>query len=195
MENAVRGARNAMNSWAKMDSRAEADGSFILGGNDLELLTRLCVSGSSHRKFLRQILVSADITAPLYWWKEYDTYKVGTTANSQSTMHKLHAKPITLEDFSHDKLEGASLDAMLALIETMERLRSEYVKTKDKPLWYALIQLLPSSYRQMRTCTMSYENLVNMRHDRKGHKLDEWSAFCGWIDTLPYSEKFLVTSN
>ncbi|MCL2702377.1 MAG: hypothetical protein FWE91_02050 [Defluviitaleaceae bacterium] len=191
MENAVRGARNAMNSWGNMDSRTEPDGTFVFGNADLELMTKLCAAGSSHRKFMRQIFVSADITAPLYWWKEYDTYKVGTTANSQSTMHKLHAKPITPADFSHDKLRGASLDAILALIEVMESLRLEYIKTKDKSLWYALIQLLPSSYRQMRTCTMSYENLVSMRRDRLGHKLEEWRVFCEWIESLPYANPLI----
>lgn len=190
LENAARGARNAMNSWGKIDSY-EGDFGYVLGEADLALLTKLCAAGASHRKFLRQIFVSVDITAPLYWWKEFDTYKVGTTANSQSTMHRLHSRPITLADFSHDKLGGAPLAAMTALIGTMEGLRADFVKTKDKALWYALVQLLPSSYRQLRTCTLNYENLRNIRFDREGHKLDEWRDFCNWIDALPYATEFL----
>ena len=192
IENAARGARNAFNSWDNMDSGPDSGGEFKLGPTDLALLMKLCAAGGSHGKFRRQIFVSVDITAPLYWWKEYDTYKVGTVANSQSTMHRLHAKPIVLEDFSHDKLSGPALKAMAALIETMEHLRKEFVKTKDKAHWYALIQLLPSSYRQMRTCTMNYENLVNMRRDRKNHRLDEWREFCDWADSLPYAKEFIA---
>lgn len=191
LENAVRGARNPMNSWGKMDSRLGPDGSYILGPEDLRLLSSLCVAGSTHRKFMRQIFVSADITAPLYWWKEYDTYKVGTTANSQSTMHKIHSKPFTTEDFSHDKMTPEALACLEGVIETLETLRVKYVKTKDKALWYSIIQLLPSSYNQMRTCSMNYENLMGMRRDRLGHKLEEWRVFVDWVEALPYSKELI----
>ncbi|MCL2407529.1 MAG: hypothetical protein FWC95_06325 [Defluviitaleaceae bacterium] len=184
-ENAVRGARNAMNSWHLSDSSVD-NGLFVMGEADLTLMKKLCKAGTSHRKFLRQIFVSIDITAPLYWWKEFDTYKVGTTANSQSTMHKLHAKPIARGDFSHDRMNPTALAALDRLIVTLEGLRKEFVATKDKDAWYSLIQLLPSSYNQMRTCTMSYENLANMYFDRKSHKLEEWRILCAEIASLPY---------
>lgn len=190
-ENAIRGARNAFNSWDKIDSYTNAAGEFILGENDSILMRKLCVSGSDHRKFLRQIFVSVDICAPLYWWKEYDTYKVGTTANSTSTMHRIHSKPFSPDDFSREKLTGEATDILNDLIAFLEKLRLKYNETKDKSVWYNIIQLLPSSYNQLRTCTVSYENLVNMYHARKSHKLDEWREFCGWIESLPYADKLI----
>ena len=160
--------------------------------NDLSLAGRLCRAGSDHRKFIRQILVSMDITAPLYWWKEFDTYKVGTVANSTSTMHKIHAKPFERADFSTDHMTPATLDKMDSLIEYLEGLRLQYVETKDKALWYDIIQLLPSSYNQMRTCTLNYENLINIHRARKAHKLEEWHTFCHWIESLPYADDLIV---
>lgn len=192
LENAIRGARNPMNSWAKSDSSYDNSGSFVLGPNDLDLARRLAKAGSDHRKYLRQIFVSVDITAPLYWWKEYDTYKVGTVANSTSTMHKLHAKPIELDDFSTDHLTDAAIEAMQSLISFLETRRLDFIATKDKAAWYDLIQLLPSSYNQMRTCTLNYENLINIYYARKNHKLDEWHTLCDWIRSLPYAEDLIL---
>lgn len=190
-ENALRGMRNPLASWDKGDSGVK-DGEFVLGPNDLDLAVRLCRAGGDHRKFLRQIFVSVDITAPLYWWKEYDTYKVGTVANSTSTMHKIHAKPITREDFSHDRLTPDSLRFLDVTVEYLETVRQEYLKEKDKRYWYDLIQLLPESYNQTRTCTMNYENLVNICRARKGHKLDEWHAFREeFAGKLPYAEQLI----
>ncbi len=191
-ENAVRGARNPLNSWAKSDSFYDADGNYILGENDLALAKKLAVAGSDHRKYLRQIFVSVDITAPLYWWKEYDTYKVGTVANSTSTMHKLHAKPIERSDFSTDRLSPPALSALDSLIEFLETRRLDFIETKDKAAWYDLIQLLPSSYNQMRTCTLNYENLINIYYARKNHKLDEWHTMCDWIRSLPYAKDLII---
>ncbi len=191
-DNAIRGARNPMNSWARGDSFFDGDGNFVFGENDLDLAKRLCAAGSDHRKFIRMIFVSADITAPLYWWKEFDTYKVGTVANSTSTMHKIHSKEFTREDFSIDKLDSASLEVMDGLIAYMEDVRKKYAETKDKSLWYDLIQLLPSSYNQMRTVTFNYENLRNMYFARKGHKLDEWHVFCDWVASLPYAKELIL---
>lgn len=185
-ENAIRGARNPMNSWDRMDSHTEADGSFVFGENDLGLAKRLCKAGSDHRKFIRQIFVSVDLTAPLYWWKEFDTYKVGTTANSTSTMHKIHAKAFELSDFSCEEMNAQATKSMASVVETLETLRCAYLESKDKQIWYSMIQLLPSSYNQMRTCTMSYENLVNMYFARRSHKLNEWHTYCAWIESLPY---------
>lgn len=191
-DNAMRGARNPLNSWAKSDSSFDGEGNYILGGNDLALARRLCQAGSDHRKFIRQIFVSVDITAPIYWWKEYDTYKVGTTANSTSTMHKIHSKAFSKDDFSIDHLTKEAEDAMDFLVDALEDIRLKYVETKDKKYWYSMIQLLPSSYNQMRTCTMTYENLVSMYYARKNHKLDEWHTFCHWVEELPYfSQLFL----
>ena len=187
MENAIRGARNPLNSWDRMDSGYDAAGVFRLGPNDLGLARRLCLSGGDHRKFIRQIFVSVDITAPLYWWKEYDTYKVGTVANSTSTMHRLHVKPFSRQDFSTDHMTPATLEKMDVLIAYLEDVRLQYVETKDKALWYDLIQLLPESYNQMRTCTMNYENLTNIYKARREHKLEEWREFCRWIESLPYA--------
>lgn len=187
-ENAIRGARNPMNSWAKSDSAYDDKGNYILGENDLALARKLCRAGSDHRKFVRQIFVSADITAPLYWWKEFDTYKVATVANSTSTMHKIHAKPFELADFSVDKLSDGALAAFRTYMDYMEATRRRFVETKDKRDWYDLIQLLPSSYNQLRTVTMNYETLINIYYARRAHKLDEWHVFCDWIRTLPYAD-------
>ena len=187
LENAIRGARNPMNSWAKSDSAYDAAGNYILGENDLALAKKLCRAGSDHRKFVRQILVSVDTTAPLYWWKEFDTYKVATVANSTSTMHKIHAKPFELSDFSVDKLSDGALAAFRQYMDYMEETRRRFVETKDKRDWYDLIQLLPSSYNQLRTVTMNYETLINIYYARRAHKLDEWHVFCDWILTLPYA--------
>ena len=188
MNNAIRGARNPLNSWARMDSYFDEEGKFVFGPNDLDLAKRLCKAGSDHRKFIRQIFVTVDITAPLYWWKEYDTYKVGTVANSTSTMHKIHSKPFEMSDFSTDHMTDATLDMMQKNIDFLEGIRTQFVETKDKALWYSMIQLLPESYNQMRTCTLNYENLVGIYYSRKGHKLAEWHTFCDWIEGLPYSE-------
>lgn len=191
-ENAIRGARNPLNSWDKMDSFYDENGNFVLGENDLSLARRLCTAGSDHRKFIRQIFVSVDITAPMYWWKEYDTYKVATVANSTSTMHKITSKKFELSDFSCDKMDDDSLDFMQTVVDKLEELRLKYLETKDKQVWYDIIQLLPSSYNQMRTCTMNYENLISMYYARKTHKLDEWHVFCDWVKTLPYSDVMIL---
>lgn len=192
LENAIRGARNPMNSWHRMDSEYNEAGEYILGKNDLDLAKRLCNAGSDHRKFLRQIFVSVDITAPLYWWKEYDTYKVSTTANSTSTMHKIHTKEFTLDDFSVEKTIVMGFPCFTETLKTLNVLRDLFNETKDKDYWYSMIQLLPSSYNQMRTCTMTYENLRNMYHARKKHKLDEWHTFCEWVKTLPYAKELII---
>lgn len=191
LENAMRGARNPMNSWAKSDSAYDDKGNYILGENDLALARKLCRAGSDHRKFVRQIFVSADITAPLYWWKEFDTYKVATVANSTSTMHKIHAKPFELAGFSVDKLSDGALAAFRTYMDYMEATRRRFVETKDKRDWYDLIQLLPSSYNQLRTVTMNYETLINIYYARRAHKLDEWHVFCDWIRTLPYADDLI----
>ena len=187
-ENAMRGARNPLNSWNRMDSHTEPDGAFVFGENDLGLAKRLCAAGSDHRKFIRQIFVSVDLTAPLYWWKEFDTYKVGTTANSTSTMHKIHAKPFSAADFSCERMLPEARESLEGTIAALEALRLRYLETKDKAVWYSIIQLLPSSYNQMRTCTMTYENLVSMYFARRHHKLDEWHDYCAWIESLPYNK-------
>ena len=195
-EGAIRGARNPMNSWDRMDSSYDEKGNYILGPNDLGLAKKLCKAGSDHRKFIRQILVCVDITAPMYWWKEFDTYKVATVANSTSTMHKLCSKPFELADFSHDQLSIDALAALSSFVAFMEEKRLSYVETKDKADWYDLIQLLPSSYNQKRTVTMNYENLLNMYYARRNHKLDEWHVLCDWILSLPYTkELFLQDEN
>ena len=193
MENAVRGARNPMNSWARMDSYYDEKGSFVLGPNDLDLAKRLARAGSDHRKYLRQIFVTVDITAPLYWWKEFDTYKVGTVANSCSTMHKIHTKPFGREDFSCDRLDEGGLAALDALIAYLEAERQKFCENKDnRQPWHNMIQLLPSSFHQMRTVTMNYENLINMYYARKNHKLAEWHTLCDWIKSLPYAEELIL---
>ncbi|MDO4324951.1 MAG: hypothetical protein Q4E24_02755 [bacterium] len=192
MENAIRGARNPMNSWHRMDSYYNENGDYILGPNDLDLAVRLRKAGSDHRKYLRQIFVSVDITAPLYWWKEYDTYKIATVANSTSTMHKIHSKPFSIDDFSHDHLTDDSLAFMEQIVAKLEEIRLRYMKDKNKTDWYDMIQLLPSSYNQMRTCSFNYETLVNIYYARKNHKLAEWHTFCDWILTLPYAKELIV---
>ena len=192
MDNAVRGARNPMSSWEKSDSYVDGKGSFVLGENDRNLTRRLCRAGSDHRKFIRQIFVSVDITAPLYWWKEFDTYKVATVANSTSTMHRIHAKPLTLEDFSTDRMSPQTLERFGEVVDFLESLRLKYIETKEKAVWDELIQFLPSSYQQLRTVTLNYETLINIYYARRGHKLKEWHTFCGMIETLPYAEDFLL---
>ena len=193
IDNAIRGARNPMNSWAKSDSYYDEDGKFVMGEADLEFGRRLCRAGSDHRKFIRQIFVSVDITAPLYWWKEFDTYKVGTVANSCSTMHKIHSKPFEREDFSCDRLDADGLRALDALIAYLEAERQKFCENKeDRQPWHNMIQLLPSSYNQMRTVTMNYENLINMYYARKTHKLAEWHTYCDWIASLPYAKEFII---
>ena len=196
MENAIRGARNPMNSWDRMDSVYDADGNYVLGENDLSLAKRLAHAGSDHRKYLRQIFVSVDITAPLYWWKEFDTYKVGTVANSTSTMHKIHAKAFERDDFSHDRLDEAGLAALDALIVYLESERQKFVADKEnRQPWHNMIQLLPSSYNQMRTVTLNYENLINMYYARRTHKLAEWHTLCDWILSLPYANELICIKN
>lgn len=191
-ENALRGARNPMCSWNRMDSGYDADGNFCIGDADLDLAARLCRAGSDHRKFLRQIFVSVDITAPLYWWKEFDTYKVGTVANSTSTMHKIHSQPFAMDQFSCDHMTSDTYAFMESIIDKLEEIRLRYLENKDKKDWYDLIQLLPSSYHQMRTVTLNYEILINIYNARKDHKLAEWHVFCDWIKSLPYAEKLIV---
>ena len=209
-EAAIRGMRNPMNSWEKSDSEFDREPrnyfdengtpctdlrKFVIGPNDLDLMKQLRNAGTDHRKFMRMITVYVDITAPLYWWKEFDTYKVGTVANSCSTMHKIHAKEFTLEDFSHEHLLEKEDDMLWSaqnildeVIMGLNHYRKKYLKTKDKKYWWQMIQLLPSSYNQKRTVMMNYEVLANIYHSRKGHKLEEWNQFCSWIEKLPYSE-------
>ena len=191
-ENAIRGARNPMNSWNRMDSFYDEQGNFIMGPNDLNLAQRLARAGSDHRKFIRQIFVSVDFTAPLYWWKEYDTYKVATVANSTSTMHKIASKPFTLDDFSHERMNTQAKEALAHTVSVLEDLRKDYLETKDKETWYSMIQLLPSSYHQMRTCTLNYETLMNIYYARRNHKLDEWHTVCDWIASLPYAKELIL---
>lgn len=208
LESAIRGMRNPMNSWKNSDSGFGCGGclrcdfcglidcdhfhkKFIVGENDLELMQKLIKAGSDHSKFMRQIIVSMDITAPLYWWKEYDTYKVGTVANSCSTMHKIHAKPFEREDFSHDRLTDDALAVLDALIAYLNGERVNFNNTKDKQCWHNMIQLLPTSYNQRRTVTLSYAVLRNMYHARKNHKLDEWRDFCLETTLLPYAKELI----
>lgn len=200
---AIYSARNAMNSWDKSDSDLEKD---IVGFNDLALAKRLRNAGTDHRKFMRMITVYADITAPLYWWKEFDTYKVGTVANSCSTMHKIAEKEFTLDDFScehlFDRYGDPSMNlnyaykypkaVMYDLIDILNNYRFWYNETKDKKYWWQLIQLLPSSYNQRRTIMLNYEVLTNIYHARKNHKLDEWITFCNWVETLPYAKELII---
>lgn len=194
-ENAMRGARNPMNSWARSDSYYNETGEFVFGPNDLDLAKRLRRAGSDHRKFLRQVFVSVDITAPMYWWKEYDTYKVSTVANSTSTMHKITSKPFEIDDFSHDHLSPNAEKFMQGIVDELEQIRLRYIETKDKADWYDIIQLLPSSYNQMRTCSLNYETLINIYYARRNHKLTEWHTFCDWIKTLPYAEEIIICEN
>ncbi len=195
-ENAIRGARNPMNSWERMDSFTDGDGNFVFGENDLSLAVRLAKAGSDHRKFLRQIIVSVDITAPLYWWKEFDTYKVGTTANSCSTMHKIHSKPFSREDFSCDRLTDEGLKMLDSIIDFLEEERRQFIADKDdRSHWHNMIQILPSSYNQMRTVTLNYENLVNIYYARRTHKLAEWHTFCDWIMSLPFAGELIAVKD
>ena len=218
-EAAIRGMRNPMNSWEKSDSGkiywngtwytldpvirsyfTDYGMNLLIGPNDLDLMKRLRNAGTDHRKFMRMIDVYVDITAPLYWWKEFDTYKVGTVANSCSTMHKIAAKEFTLDDFSCEHLFNEDngeedqehynlwLDHMKSTVIMLNRARERYLETKNKKYWWLMIQLLPSSYNQKRTIMLNYEVLANMYHSRKNHKLDEWRTFCEWIKTLPYSD-------
>ena len=177
----VYSARNAMNSWDKFDSDLEHD---VLGENDLALARKLAHAGTDHRKFMRMIIVYVDITAPLYWWKEFDTYKVGTVTNSCSTMHKIHSKEFTLDDFSHEHLDYISEGYLIKLIDHLNYVREDYNNSKSKDKWWQMIQLLPSSYNQKRTVMRNYEVLRNMYFARKDHKLDEWIAFCDWVEKL-----------
>ena len=191
-EGAIRGARNPMNSWHKMDSHYDENGNYVLGPNDLDLAKRLAHAGSDHRKFLRQIFVTVDITAPLYWWKEFDTYKVGTTANSTSTMHKIHAKEFTREDFSCDRMDEGGLALLDTVIAYLESERQKFLADKNnKQAWHNMIQTLPTSYNQMRTVTLNYENLINMYYARRNHKLAEWHVLCDWITSLPYAQELI----
>ena len=198
-EAAIRGARNPMNSWARSDSgfvlTEDGKESFQLGENDRDLMTRLVKAGNEHRKFLRQIVIWTDITAPFYWWKEFDTYKVGTVANSCSTMHKLTYKPFEREDFSHDHLSETGLQTLDTVIDALNALRDRYLETKDKQDWWDMIQLLPTSYNQKRTVSLNYENALSIYRQRKGHKLDEWHVFRAWIEQLPCAEELLTIEN
>ena len=221
----ILGARNAMDSWARSDSKFYDDvdfdpddyidqGMFLIGPNDHKLMMKLRNTGTDHRKFMRMITIYLNITAPLYWWKEFDTYKVGSVANSCSTMHKIHAKEFTLEDFSYEHLlepkdvhvpndsccnwnwEGCGIispiDILEETISMLNKARKMFLETKDKKYWWQMIQLLPSSYNQKRTVMLNYEVLANIYKSRKDHKLDCWRDFCSWIETLPYSE--LITN-
>lgn len=219
---AIRGMRNPMNSWRKSDSNyrpilasrcdtctsyllnncdncevyklCNSPNYFLVGPNDLDLMTRLSKAGTDHRKFMRMITVYLDITAPLYWWKEFDTYKVGTVANSCSTMHKIADKEFTLEDFSCEHMNHTSLNVLKEIIDLLNKYREDYLNPEavkigvKKDYWWQMIQLLPSSYNQRRTVMLNYEVLANIYKSRKGHKLDEWNSFCDWIESLPYSE-------
>ena len=203
-EHAIRGMRNPKNSWEKSDSGWEPQfdteqgpvaGEFVIGPKDLDLMTRLRNAGTDHRKFMRMIVVYVDITAPLYWWKEFDTYKIGTVANSCSTMHKIHAKEFDVNDFSHEHVEeltgddyNMSYDFLLRTVDILNYYRKKFLETGDKVYWWQLIQLLPSSYNQKRTVLLNYEVLANIYKSRQNHKLDEWHTFCDWIKMLPYSE-------
>ena len=191
-ENAIRGARNPLNSWARMDSYYDERGNFVLGENDLSLAKKLARAGSDHRKYLRQVMVSMDITAPLYWWKEFDTYKVGTVANSTSTMHKIQAKEFSREDFSCDRMTDECLKVLDSVIAFLETERARFNETKDKEAWHNMIQLLPSSYNQMRTVTLNYEVLINVYYARRHHKLAEWHVLCDAIENLPYARDLIL---
>ena len=191
-ENAIRGARNPLNSWDRYDSRTEPDGTFVRGPNDMSLARKLAKAGSDHRKFLRQVIVSLDITGPLYWWKEFDTYKVGTVANSTSTMHKIHAKPFGREDFSCDGMSEAGLAVLDNIISYLEAARLRFIETKNRQDWLDMIQLLPESYNQLRTVTLNYEVLINMYYARRSHKLTEWHVLCDAIKALPYANELIL---
>lgn len=195
-DTAIRGMRNPLNSWAKSDSELEYDNDdgmkFEVGMNDLTLMFDLVRAGSDHSKFMRMINVTMDVTAPLYWWKEYDTYKVGTVANSCSTMHTIHKKEFELADFSHEHLVGSAEGALMIVIDTLNMYRNLFLTTSNseekKEYWWQLIQLLPTSFNQKRTIQLNYQVLRNIYHARKNHKLDEWRYFCTMIEKLPYSD-------
>lgn len=188
-EPAIRGMRNPMNSWGKSDSKYNGHGDFmVLGPEDYRLARKLALGGSDHGKFLRMITVTADIDSALYWWKQYDTYKVATVTNSCSTMHKIAEKEFTLDDFSIEHLTASSINILKMIIDELNLQRILYLRSNDKRNWWQMIQLLPSSYNQKRTVLMNYENIRNMYHARKNHKLDEWREFCRWVEELPYSE-------
>lgn len=185
---AIRGMRNPKNSWAQIDSAVVNGNGFVVGNNDYDLMYRLASAGTDHGKFMRMIHVQCDVTAPLYWWKEADQYKVGTVTDSCSTMHKIHAKEFTLDDFSHEHLNDESTDCLLKLIDLLNCNRELFLKDKNKSWWWQMIQLLPSSYNQLRTWDLNYAVLQNIYHARRNHKLDEWHTFCDWIESLPYSD-------
>lgn len=185
---AVRGMRNPKNSWAQIDSAVVNGNGFIVGNNDYDLMYRLASAGTDHGKFMRMIHVQCDVTAPLYWWKEADQYKVGTVTDSCSTMHKIHAKEFTLDDFSHEHLNDESTEYLSELVDLLNRYRELFLKDKNKSWWWQMIQLLPSSYNQLRTWDLNYAVLKNIYHARRNHKLDEWHTFCDWIESLPYSD-------
>ena len=196
LDGAIRGARNPMNSWAKSDSYYDENGKFVLGPVDIDFGHRLAVSGSDHRKFLRQVFVTVDITAPLYWWKEFDTYKVGTVANSCSTMHKIHAKAFDRDDFSHNRLDEGGLALLDATVAYLEAERQKFIANKeDRQPWHNMIQMLPSSYNQMRTVTLNYENLISIYYARRNHKLAEWHTLCDWILTLPCAAEWICVKD
>ena len=184
----IQGLRNPMNSWDKSDSKYNDLDEYKMGANDLGLMKRLAMAGTDHRKFMRMMPVYVRITAPFYWWKEFDTYKVGTVANSCSTMHKIAAKEFTVDDFSTEHLISDSNAMMKTTCDLLNQYREKYLKTKDKKYWWQMIQLLPSSYNQTRNVMMNYEVLANIYKSRKDHKLDEWQDFCKWIESIPYSE-------
>ena len=186
-ETAIRGARNPMNSWDRMDS-CYNNGEFEIGENDYKLLKNLTIAGPEHRKWNRMVTVTMDITAPLYWWKEYDTYKVATVANSCSTMHKIQAKEFTLDDFSYEHLNKISIEVLKNVMLALNEARQDFIGYKEKEYWWQMIQLLPTSYNQKRTVHLNYETLGAMYKQRKHHKLDEWHVFCDTIKALPYSE-------
>jgi hypothetical protein len=187
-EPTIRGMRNPMNSWDKIDSHYDEIGNYVVGPEDLKLMKNLANAGPDHGKFLRMLVVYVDITAPLYWWKEFDTYKVGTVANSCSTMHKIHAKKFSLDDFSHEHLSATALSRLEDFVDDLNQYRKEFVTHKDKSDWFDMIQTLPSSYNQKRTVMLNYQVLKSMYHARRNHKLDEWHTFCDFITTLPHSE-------
>ena len=184
----IQGLRNPMNSWDKSDSKYNDLDEYKIGANDLDLMKRLAKAGTDHRKFMRMMPVYVRITAPFYWWKEFDTYKIGTVANSCSTMHKIAAKEFTVDDFSTEHLISNSNAMMKTTCDLLNQYREKYLKTKDKKYWWQMIQLLPSSYNQTRNVMLNYEVLANIYKSRKDHKLDEWRDFCKWIETIPYSE-------
>ena len=189
-ESIIMGMRNPLNSWDKSDSSWEnltGTEVYLIGEEDLALMSKLRKAGTDHGKFMRMITIYVNITAPLYWWKEFDTYKVGTVANSWSTMHKIHAKPFTLDDFSHEHLTAESREVLLKTIDALNLAREKFLETNDKTFWWQMIQLLPSSYNQMRTVMLSYEVLANIYKSRRTHKLDEWREFCTLVDLLPLS--------